>query len=127
MNIEDKLKSLHNLQLQKIDLKNALDLCQSNIDMAQEEIVDEFESRQIKSMKLDGLGNFFIRNSNYPKITDVQTLRGWMVKNGIDWEVITALNAKKFQGFYNELLELGKELPPGVENYLKTSVVMVKE
>lgn len=127
MQIEDKLKALHSLQIAKTTIENELKCIQANIDIAQEEIIDEFESRQIKSMKLDGIGNFFMRTSSYPKVTDPQVLRVWMEAQGIPWEVVTAFNSKKLQGFYNERLEQGIELPPGVENFLKTSVVMKGE
>ncbi len=127
MQIEEKLKVLYQLKQQKIELSNQLKNTESLIDMAQAEIVDEFESRQIKSMKIEGVGNFVMRISAYPKVTDVSTLRMWMESHEIPWETITALHAKKFQGWYRELCEQGQPLPEGCENYTEALIAVTKE
>ena len=127
MSIEDKLKALARLRWQKTEIKNQLDCTEALIEQAQAEIVDEFESRQIKSMKLDGIGNFVMRVSSSPRVNDPVLLRNWMEGKGIEWEVICALNAKKLQGFYNERLENGEELPSGVETYTKAIIALTKE
>ncbi len=126
MQIEDKLKALHQLQVQKTELENQVKHTESLIDALNAEVVDEFESRQIKSMKLEGVGNFVMRVSSYPKVYDHALLKEWLLKQGISWEVVSAFNAKKFQGFYNELLESKQPLPEGAETFTKAKIVITK-
>jgi hypothetical protein len=47
-----------------------------------------------------------------------------MEGKNISWEVISALNTKKVQGWYNERLENGEELPQGVETFTKSSITI---
>lgn len=126
MQIEDKLKALYQLRQQKVEISNQLKNTEALIDQAQAEIVDEFESRQIKSMKIEGMGLFVSKVSSYPKVYDPAQLRNWMDNKGIPWDVISALNSKKLQGFYNERLEAGEELPSGVETFTKAVIAITK-
>ena len=126
MQIEDKLKAFYQLRQQKTEQANQLANTEALIEQAQAEIVDEFESRQIKSMKIEGFGLFVAKVSSYPKVFDPALLRYWMDSKGISWETVSALHAKKLQEFYNERLENGEELPQGVETFTRASISITK-
>ncbi len=127
MRIEDKLKALHQLQLQKMQIENQLKACNANIEIAQGELVEEFEDRQLQHINIDGVGTFYKRTSvAAPKLLDPQALRNWLDNNGFNWEMVTAFNSKKLQGLYNELLEQGKPLPEGIEPPFTKSIIVLK-
>ena len=128
MQIEDKLKALHQLLNSKVALENDLKCLNSNIEQAQIEIVDEFESRQLQHINIEGIGTFYKRVvMAAPKVIDPVTLRTWLEANGFNWEMVTAFNSKKLQGLYNELLEQKKPLPEGIEPpFTKATIVLKK-
>ena len=128
MQIEEKLKALHQLELQKLQIANQLKLCNANIETAMEEIVDEFESRQLQHINIDGIGTFYKRTSVMaPKLLDPQMLRTWLDRNGFNWEMVTAFNSQKLRGLYNELLEQGRPLPEGVAPPFTKSVIVLNK
>ncbi len=124
--IELKLKTLFDLRAAKDKVEAQAKSIEEEIEKLEEEIVDEFESRQIKSMKIDGMANFVMAVSSYPKVNDPALMRQWLDEQGISWETVSAFNAKKFQGFYKELLDAGKPLPPGTENFVKSKIKVCK-
>jgi hypothetical protein len=127
MSLEESLKQLHDLNLQ-IDALEAhtAQLKQEAVEL-NAKLTEEFESRQIKSMKLDGVGNFILHVSSYPKCFDKVALKEWLKAQGYGWETVLAFNQSKFKGFYNELLENQKELPPGTETYTEAKIRIRKE
>lgn len=93
-----------------------------------EEIVDEFESRQLQHINIDGIGTFYKRTSVMaPKLLDPQMLRTWLDRNGFNWEMVTAFNSQKLRGLYNELLEQGRPLPEGVAPPFTKSVIVLNK
>ncbi len=127
MQLEDRLKRLHALKAEKQVAEAQAKKIQERIDEADEQIREEFENRQIKSMKLKGIGNFYIHTQSYPKVTDHAALHEWMKTNGFDWNIVLAFNAQKFKGFYRELLDNKQSLPVGCENFVKASIRIGKE
>ncbi len=125
--LEEKLKDLHKLRMQKDGLTGEMEKLEKRIEDLNAMVTDEFESRQIQSMKLEGIGMFYLAVKSYPRATDKVALREWLEQKGYGWEMVLAYNAMKFQGFYNELMENKKELPTCVEQYTTASVKMRKE
>ncbi len=120
--IETKLKELKQAKDAKASIQSDLGKLNETIERLSDEITEEFQSRQIKSMKLEGIGNFVLAVKSYPRAKDKIVLREWMESKGYGWDMLLAYNAKKFQGFYNELLDNKKELPPEIEAFMKTEI-----
>lgn len=126
MTIEEKLKHLAKLQSLKEAFAAKKAKIEEEIDDLNAVLCDEFESRQVKSIKLDGIGNFVMKISSYPKIFNPVEFRRWLDNNKIPFDVVAAVHAKKFRGFYNELLENGNSLPDGCGTYTKSKIALTR-
>ena len=127
MQLEEKLTQLRDKKIDLQQLAQQKTDLQKQIDAITAEILEAYEARNIKSMKIKGVGNFVTYQSSYPKVTNHVLLQEWMVSNDFEYNIVTAFNAKKFQGFYRELLDNKQPLPPGCENFVKTSIRIGKE
>ncbi len=124
--IEEKLKQLYALRVEKDEIEAEKTAVQEKIDALEVEIVDGFEARQIKSMKLEGLGNFVMAVTTGPKVVDQPLFRDWMEENGYPIDMVLAFNDKKFKGFYRELMDNNKPLPVGTECFTKAIIKITK-
>lgn len=127
MRIEDKLKELFKLREIKAGQEAQVKDTEAKISALQIDIVDEFESRQIRSMKIDGMGNFVMAVIVAPKVVDPVAFKDWMLENSVPMDTVTAVHAKKFRAWYKELMENNQPLPKGCEVYTEAQIRVAKE
>ena len=124
MTLEDKLKKLYQLRVEKEKLEKLVGDYNKQIAELNEDVTDEFQSRQIQNIKLEDIGIFSLRVKVYPRATDKLALKTWLESQGYGWETVLAYNHNKFVGFYNELLDNKKSLPPCVEQFTKAIIAI---
>ena len=95
------------------------------IEERNRELTEYFEHNDLTQMRVEGAGLFFISHTSMPQIQDVEVVQQWL-KDRDDLDVIMTFNQAKFKSYYNELLENNEELPPEVNQFVKTEIRMRK-
>jgi hypothetical protein len=82
-------------------------------------LVETLEASQQQSFKLLTGESVHIHTETYPSVQDKTLLMAWIHNSGL--EELLSVNFRVMQSLVRERLQQGKELPPGVVAYLKTS------
>lgn len=82
-------------------------------------LVETLEASQLQNIKLLTGESVHVHTEAYPTIQDKVLLMAWIHNSGLE-ELLT-LNFRTMQSLVRERLQQGKELPPGIAAYLKTS------
>ena len=121
MEIKEKLEKVHSLREAKEDIKRELDKINNELTLLNGELVEYFQDNNLKNMRIEGIGMFFMHSRSLPQVKDIVELKAWLEERG-DYEMMLSFNTRRFQSYYNELLEAEKELPSAVEQFVKTEV-----
>lgn len=112
---------IRELRDQKSNLKMELKGIDEELLDHNAKVVDFFEANKLQSMKMTGVGNFFLNRELYPRIEDKEIVMDWLKKQG-DLDLIMTFNTNKFKAYYKERIENKDSLPDGVEQYIKTDI-----
>jgi hypothetical protein len=123
--VRSKMERIKELREVKANLKQELDTVNGELEELNVKVTDFFESHRIQSLKIEGLGNFYLNRALYPAIEDKEVCYNWLKKTG-DYELLLSFNTNKFKAYYKERLENGQELPDGVNQFFKTDVRLRK-
>lgn len=123
MEITKKLEKLANLRATKRDHQETIKNLNVDLDSLNNELVEYFQDNDLKNLKLDGLGMFYMAHTSRPNVEDPLTVGDWLKEKG-DYDAMMSFNTRKFQAYYNELLDAGQPLPPGVKQFIKAEVRM---
>lgn len=84
------------------------------IEALSERMLEILDERQIKLVKFEGLGTFFIKGDAFPKIENEEALFKWLKDNGHGAIIKTGVAAQTLRAFCNSLQSEGQALPEGV-------------
>ena len=119
--IKASMVSIRSLRDTKKNLKAEIQDIDSQLQDLNVKVVDFFEAQKIQSMKLEGVGHFFLNRELYPQVEDKELVMAWLKKEG-DLDLIMTFNTNKFKAYYKERLENKQELPENVRQYIKTDI-----
>lgn len=103
------------------ELKEQLSDANLTYDASQRLLAERFEADGTTSIKNE-LGTFYIQDEPYSQVVDKEAINIWIIQNGMDelrqppWQTLNAIVKQR--------LENGEPVPPGVDVYMKTKVVM---
>ena len=123
MEITKKLEKLASLREAKRERQEQIKDLNVDLDCLNNELVEYFQDNDLKNLKLDGLGMFYMAHTSRPNVEDPLVVGEWLKDKG-DYDAMMSFNTKKFQEYYNELLDAGQPLPPGVKQFIKAEVRM---
>ncbi len=121
MTLDEKLKAFYEARNTVNALEAQLDEAKRALNDINIEITDEFIDKEIQNMTVNGIGRFSLRVTEIPKIEDEVACKTWLRDKG-DLENVLAFHAGKFRSYYKNLVEVGEELPPGVDVFIKKEV-----
>lgn len=123
--IRDKMERIKTLRETKAALKSQLDDVNEELENLNIDVTDFFESHRIQSLKIEGIGNFYLNRQLYPSIENQEVCYNWLKAAG-DFDLMLTFNTNKFKAYYKERLENGMDLPDGVKQFFKTEVRLRK-
>jgi hypothetical protein len=123
--IKEKMLEIKALREEKENLNIRLDQINDKLYELNTAVTDFFESHHIQSMKMEGIGNFYLNRSLQPQIEDREALYNWLQGKG-DYDSMLSFNSNKFRSYYKELMDNGEELPIGVTQFFKVEVRLRK-
>lgn len=103
-------------------LEQQLKEAKASRDSAEKKLVDEMITQQVKSFKADGLGGFRVQAVVYPNVKDREALSSYVKEQKLDWLFTVSIHGQKLRSFVKELMEQGKQIPPGIEPYIATEI-----
>ncbi len=119
-------KRLFDIKIKKDNLKTELEAVDKQFRSLEAELVSEMDQVEIKSMKVDGVGNVIRTSKHVASIQDKPTFYEYLDKNDLN-DLITrtvnyhTLNKLNLTNFETE----GRDLP-GCESFIKESVTIRK-
>lgn len=119
--IKTAMVEIRKLRDTKSAMKIELKAIEDELSLRNEKVVDFFEAHKLQSLKMKGVGNFFLNRELYPKVVDKEIVVEWLKKTG-DLDLIMTFNTNKFKAYYKERLENKDSLPEGVEAFTKTDI-----
>jgi len=123
-----ELETLKQLRREKTELEAKEKELNETIGKVVHDLVEYMEATDQLTIKIKGLGTCCLTSTKFYNIDSedpisMQAFETFVRGNG-DWEMVTAIHARKVHGYYKERLELGQELPPGVKTSIKTNVTI---
>jgi hypothetical protein len=101
----DMRAKLERLSKVKNDLEKAIE----NMSLA---LVPVFESRRLKSIRLQGIGLISTAANNNPKVVDQDKLFAWLEAQGEEGLIKRNVNYMSLRGFLNRRVDDGLPIPP---------------
>ncbi len=98
----------------KKELKYTLKGTEEKIQVLSDKMIELLDEQEIKQIKFEGLGTFFIKGSSFPSVEDEGEMLQWIKDNGHGDIIKTGVQAQTLRAFCNSLQSEGKPLPPGV-------------
>lgn len=115
-------QEMRDFKYKKEELKEQLEIINLELEARQSLLAERFDADGTQAIKINTGENFFLSEEPYAKVVDKHALNQWFKENDMEdilSPVWTSLNA-----LVKERLEAGQNLPPGVDVFMKTTVVM---
>ncbi len=98
----------------KKELKYSLKGTEEKIQVLSDKMIELLDEQDIKQIKFEGLGTFFIKGSSFPSVEDEAEMLQWLTDNGHKDIIKTGVQPQTLRAFCNSLQSEGKPLPSGV-------------
>lgn len=115
---------MRDLKYEKKELEECLKGKQLILDSIVELLAERFENSGTQSTKIATGELFYLSDEPYTKVLDPKQTNEWVIQEGMD--ELRQVPWQTMNGIVKERLEKGEKLPPGVEVFMKTTVVMRK-
>jgi hypothetical protein len=89
-------------------------------------MIDTMESLQVKNIRLDDIGMFYLASSIYPKVLDQQLLFDDLRSRGDGSLIKETINSNTLRAYIKECMDNKNEVPKGIEIYAETKLRLKK-
>lgn len=121
-----KLKEFKKLKQTKERYEKKVKDTNKEIGKLQPKMVELFEHLGVESMKITGVGMYYLEAQSYPNIKSKDKLLKWLKKNKLGSLIKSDIGYQTLRGLINERLKNGLSIPAGVETYDETKVKLRK-
>jgi hypothetical protein len=119
-------KKIYDMLQVKNDLDEKLKKLQEQIDIEQSAMVDLMESLQVKNIRLDDIGMFYLASSVYPKVIDQELLFSYLREHDAGSLIKETVNSNTLRAYVKECMDNANETPKGIEIYAETKLRLKK-
>ena len=101
--------------------EEALSVAKKNRDRTESKLCEQMTTEGISSFRT-AMGGFRNQVMCYPNVKDREKLQAYVKKKKLDWLFTVSIHGTKLRSYVTELMQEGREIPPGIDPYLKNVV-----
>lgn len=116
----ERCQLLASAKKEKEKLEDLIKLRNIELEALSQLLVDDLEGED-ESKVVNSAGTFAIKDSPYPQVKDRAAYLAWIRQEGL--EDLLSVNYKTTEGMVKGMIEKGEALPPGIEVFIKTSIM----
>jgi hypothetical protein len=119
-------QKIYDLIQKKVILEVQVDKLTEELNIEQAKMIDTMESLQVKNIRLDDIGMFYLASSIYPKVLDQQLLFDDLRSRGDGSLIKETINSNTLRAYIKECMDNKNEVPKGIEIYAETKLRLKK-
>ena len=124
MSLKQLVEAFEDHKKAKEVIESELEKLNTDLEALQQLIIEQFAEDGLTSIKTEKGATLVVRTSVYPRVANKSLVMDWIRKNRATEMLMVSHTS--LRSVCTELLEAGKELPAGVEVYLKDSLSLRK-
>jgi hypothetical protein len=115
-------ENFSNLKKEKTKLEDELKAINLQLEARNTVLVERLENEGMQSLKLSSGENFYLSDEPYAQMKDKVRFNDWLLEN--DMDELRTIHWQTLNGLVKERLEVGEQIPEGVDVFMRTKVVM---